>query len=205
MGSKFELLVKNSQERNPVIQYLRQVQFRFSDIYADFSPEAQTCIFYLTLRHFAANPKYLSCLTENIQFERIILICCVDSFDMVSIEEINKLCCLGNISLIFAWDDEEIGRYIETVSIILNKPEETEVIETNLDFILSLSSALSELPYFTKSDVSTLVITFPNFLNMLNTPLHGFSSIPSIGAQKARYIFSVFKKPFFSMSSFTAK
>ena len=69
----------------------------------------------------------------NSEFERLILICCVDTPDLNSIEVINTFCCLNGISLILAWDNEELGRYVETISVLL---EETGIGECiNLDFL----------------------------------------------------------------------
>ena len=94
----------------------------------------------------------------NSEFERLILIYCVDTPDLNSIEVINTFCCLNGISLILAWDNEELGRYVETISVLL---EETGIGECiNLDFLTITNSTLAEISYLNKVDVSTFINIF---------------------------------------------
>ena len=114
----------------------------------------KTCIFYLSLRNLVANPQYLSSCTFNIEFERLILICYVDTPDVNSIEAVNKFCCLNAISLILAWDNAELGRYVETITVLL---KETGIGEcNNLDFLTITFSTLSEIYYIIEKPLSKI-------------------------------------------------
>ena len=130
----------------------------------------------------------------NSEYERLILICCVDTPDLNSIEVINTFCCLNGISLILAWDNEELGRYVETISVLL---EETGIGECiNLEFLTITNSTLAEISYLNKVDVSTFINIFPDLLIVLNTSVLGFANIPRIGMQKARRIASLIQNNF---------
>ena len=77
-----ELLMNNALRGHIVLQYVNQTELQFSDIQGGSFPDRKTCIFYLSLRNLVANPQYLSSCTFNIEFERLILICYVDTPDV---------------------------------------------------------------------------------------------------------------------------
>lgn len=81
-----ELLMNNALREHIVLQHVNQTELQFSDIQGGSFPDRKTCIFYLSLRNLVANPQYLSSCTFNIEFERLILICYVDTPDVNSIE-----------------------------------------------------------------------------------------------------------------------
>jgi DNA integrity scanning protein DisA with diadenylate cyclase activity len=111
-----------------------------------------------------------------------------------SIEAVNKFCCLNAISLILAWDNAELGRYVETITVLL---KETGIGEcNNLDFLTITFSTLSEITCLNKLDVSTFINIFPDLLIVLNTSVLGFASVPGIGMQKAQHITSLVQNAF---------
>jgi hypothetical protein len=189
-----ELLMINALREHIVLQHVNQTELQFSDIQGGSFPDRKTCIFYLSLRNLVANPQYLSSCTFNIEFERLILICYVDTPDVNSIEAVNKFCCLNAISLILAWDNAELGRYVETITVLL---KETGIGEcNNLDFLTITFSTLSEITCLNKLDVSTFINIFPDLLIVLNTSVLGFASVPGIGMRKAQHITSLVQNAF---------
>jgi len=168
-----ELLMNNALRGHIVLQYVNQTELQFSDIQGGSFPDRKTCIFYLSLRNLVANPQYLSSCTFNIEFERLILICYVDTPDVNSIEAVNKFCCLNAISLILAWDNAELGRYVETITVLL---KETGIGEcNNLDFLTITFSTLSEITCLNKLDVSTFI----KFSNEKDVLLRAYRTCPS--------------------------
>ena len=194
MQANSALLVNNALRGDVILQHLRQTKIYFTDEEGDFFPDQKTCIFYLSLRSLAAKSQNLSSFIVNSEYERLILICCVDTPDLNSIEVINTFCCLNGISLILAWDNEELGRYVETISVLL---EETGIGECiNLDFFTITNSTLAEISCLNKVDVSTFINIFPDLLIVLNMSVLGFANIPRIGMQKARRIASLIQNNF---------
>jgi DNA excision repair protein ERCC-1 len=197
MSSNSELSVNNFLRGHTILHRLRHVKLIYSDIRGDFSPAPHMSIFHLSLRHVAAQPQYMTNLAINDVKDAVnktVLICFIDISDIFFIEEINKFCCLNNISLILAWDNEELCRYVETIAVFFKEIEIAD--STNLDFLVSISSALSEICCLNKQDVSTFINIFVNLANLTNMPFDGFAGIPGIGIKKAHLLGSLFQKPF---------
>ena len=184
--ANFEPSAKKSLKAGAVLQHLNHTEIRFSDIQRDFFPDQKTCIFYLSLCSFAAKPQQLSSFFYDNKCERLVLVCYVDTPDINSIEVVNKFCCLNGISLILAWDDEELRRYVETISALIK--ETGMEVGNNFDFYTMTFSTIAEMPYLNKADISTLINTFPDLLIVLNTSVLGFASVPGISRRKARHI-----------------
>jgi DNA excision repair protein ERCC-1 len=194
------LHISTRQRGNPIIEYIRNVPYKFSELVPDYIMAATRCALFLSLRYHNLHPHYIHRRIAELKsdFEYRMLLCLVDIEDSApSILFLNDLCVQNNYTLILAWSDEEAARYLETVRAFDGK-DPTPVIgkhepKTHIEKVIR---ALGSIPSVNKSDASQLLSQFGCFRNLVSASIEELSVVPGIGPKKVRRLHEAFHRPF---------
>lgn len=194
------LHISTRQRGNPIIEHIRNVPYKFSELVPDYIMAATRCALFLSLRYHNLHPNYIHRRVAELKsdFEYRMLLCLVDIEDSAaSILFLNDLCVQNNLTLILAWSEEEAARYLETVRAFDGK-DPTPVIgkhepKTHIEKIIR---ALGSVPSVNKSDASQLLTQFGCFRNLVNASIDELSLCPGIGPKKVRRLHEAFHRPF---------
>lgn len=194
------LHISTRQRGNPIIEYIRNVPYKFSELVPDYIMAATRCALFLSLRYHNLHPQYIHRRIAELKsdFEYRMLLCLVDIEDCASsILFLNDLCVQNNYTLILAWSEEEAARYLETVRAFDGK-DPTPVIgkhepKTHIEKVIR---ALGSIPSVNKSDASQLLTQFGCFRNLVSASIEELSVVPGIGPKKVRRLHEAFHRPF---------
>ncbi|KAL3758314.1 hypothetical protein ACHAWU_004279 [Discostella pseudostelligera] len=194
------LHISTRQRGNPIIEHIRNVPYKFSELVPDYIMAATRCALFLSLRYHNLHPTYIHRRIAELKtdFEYRMLLCLVDVEDNASpILFLNDLCVQNNFTLILAWSEEEAARYLETVRAFDGK-DPTPVIgkhepKTHIEKVIR---ALGSIPSVNKSDASQLLTQFGCFRNLVNASVDELGVCPGIGPKKVRRLYEAFHRPF---------
>lgn len=194
------LHISTRQRGNPIIEYIRNVPYKFSELVPDYIMAATRCALFLSLRYHNLHPQYIHRRIAELKsdFEYRMLLCLVDIEDSASsILFLNDLCVQNNYTLILAWSEEEAARYLETVRAFDGK-DPTPVIgkhepKTHIERVIRV---LGSVPSVNKSDASQLLLQFGCFRNLVSASIDELALCPGIGPKKVRRLHEAFHRPF---------
>jgi DNA repair protein Rad10 len=162
-SSSSSLLVHSRQRGNPLLKYLRQVKWEYSDTIqggADYSMSRSSCALYLSLRYHSLNPNYIydRLKTTRLPYQlKILLVQCDVTEPSTSLKELARLCVLYELTLLLSWNDEESARYLETYRILEGKSAEnlldaqqhqsTDFLSKFIDTMTQVSDGLARLVF----------------------------------------------------------
>ncbi|CAF3145390.1 unnamed protein product [Rotaria sp. Silwood2] len=129
-SSSSSLFVHSRQRGNPLLKYIRQVKWEYSDMIlggADYSMSRSSCALYLSLRYHQLNPNYIyeRLKSNKLPYQlKILLVQCDINEASQTLKELARLSIIYDLTLIISWNDEESARYLETYKIIEGKSAE---------------------------------------------------------------------------------
>ena len=104
------LHVSPKQRGNVLLKFIRNVPYQYSEIVPDFIMGPNRCALFLSLQYHVLHPNYLQRRIDELKndFSLRILLCLVDMEDnSASINALNRIAVLNNLSLVLAWSVEE--------------------------------------------------------------------------------------------------
>ncbi|XP_052617170.1 DNA excision repair protein ERCC-1 isoform X4 [Peromyscus californicus insignis] len=130
------ILVSPRQRGNPVLKFVRNVPWEFSEVVPDYVLGQSTCALFLSLRYHNLHPDYIHERLQSLgkTFALRVLLVQVDVKDpQQALKELAKMCILADCTLVLAWSAEEAGRYLETYKAYEQKPADLlmEKLEQN--------------------------------------------------------------------------
>lgn len=125
-AGKNVILVSEKQRGNPLLKYIRNVQWEFTkEIVPDYVM-GFTCVIFLSIKYHSLHSKHAELRIRELgkNFRLRILLVLVDVDDDISVKplhELNKLCFTSDVTLLLCWSNEECARYLETLKVFENK------------------------------------------------------------------------------------
>ncbi|CAG8445030.1 4319_t:CDS:2 [Scutellospora calospora] len=198
------ILVNGCQRGNPILQFIRNVSWEYSEIAPDYLLGQTTCALFLSLKYHRLHPEYIFNRMEKLAHQyilRILLILVDIESHQESIRELTKICIINNFTIILAWSQEEAGRYLETYKMFEYKTPEIIMEKIENDYLAKLTHCLTQIKSVNKTDVVTLASSFGSLKRIINTSSDELAVCPGLGEQKIKRIKEAFERPFLTHKS----
>ncbi|KAL3316853.1 Excision repair cross-complementation group 1 [Cichlidogyrus casuarinus] len=107
------------------------------------------------------------------------------------------MCFSKKVTLILAWNNEEVARYLEAYKSLEHKPPDelmsvqVQQVETNL-LLDQWTNCLTALRKVSKTDANNLLTQLKSVSNVINASTSQLENIPGIGSTKALKMSDVF-------------
>ncbi|RCH79883.1 Excision repair cross-complementation group 1 [Rhizopus stolonifer] len=194
------ILVNPTQQKNPVLKFIRNVPYEPSEsIKMDYVVGQTTGVIYLSLRYHRLYPTYIYDRLNSVKglFVTRILLVYVDAENYHdAVREINRVAILSDFTLMLCWSLEEAGRYLESFKALENSGADLIREKVENDYLTKMTDCLTNIRSVNKTDVLTLLSNFGSLKNVIETPAEELSLCPGFGEQKVRRIQNVWKQPF---------
>ena len=102
------------------------------------------------------------------------------------------------MTLILAWSEQEVARYLETFQAFEAKDASTIQKKREFTFEEQVADTLGCLRSVNKTDAATLLSQFGNLKNVMTASAEDIQLCPGVGEKKARRLHEAFNKPFSS-------
>ncbi|CAG8463290.1 9702_t:CDS:2 [Cetraspora pellucida] len=198
------IIVNGCQRGNPILQFIRNVPWEYSEIAPDYLLGQTTCALFLSLKYHRLHPEYIFNRMEKLAHQyilRILLILVDIESHQESIRELTKLCIINNFTIILAWSQEEAGRYLETYKTFEYKTPEIIMEKVENDYLAKLTHCLTQIRSINKTDVVTLASSFGSLKRIMNASSDELAICPGLGEQKIKRIKEAFEQPFLTHKS----
>ncbi|XP_043284713.1 DNA excision repair protein ERCC-1 isoform X2 [Venturia canescens] len=193
------LSVNPKQRGNPLLKYIRNVIWEYSDIVPDYVMGPNVCALFLSVRYHQLNPDYIHerlKLLGSAYGLRVLLVQIDVPEPHHSLKHLTRICLLADLTLMLAWNAEDAGRIIETYKVYENKPPDLIMERTNADPQQKIISALTTVRSVNKTDAMTLMSTYGTIEGLLKATPNALSLCPGFGLQKAQRLHKVLHEPF---------
>ncbi|CAF2818692.1 unnamed protein product [Rotaria sp. Silwood2] len=204
-SSSSSLFVHSRQRGNPLLKYIRQVKWEYSDMIlggADYSMSRSSCALYLSLRYHQLNPNYIyeRLKSNKLPYQlKILLVQCDINEASQTLKELARLSIIYDLTLIISWNDEESARYLETYKIIEGKSAENlmdlQQYQSN-DYLTKFIDMITQIKSVNKTDAQTLLHGFGSLEKILNSSNEQLCVCPGLGTLKAQRLYQSFNQPF---------
>lgn len=198
-GSGSTILISSRQQKNPILQHVKNVPWELSDIVPDFQVGLTSCVLFLSIRYHRLHPEYIHQRIDKLgkmYTLRILMISCdVDQPDS-AIKELTKLALVRDLTVMVGWSPEELARYLELYKKYENKSPDLIRERINDDFLSHYSAALRNIRGVNKTDVHTLATHIGPFSGIANVSSEQLDRCPGFGEIKIANIIDAFHQPF---------
>jgi hypothetical protein len=175
------------------------MEWEFAPIDSDFCTGRHSCTHFISLSYFATHSHIAMRHIQNL-FNvaecKTVLLCYVDIEEEIHLEEINKLCCQSQVSLICGCTLEELARYIETIALY-DSDRSLSIQDDILGWHTLTIEFLMTIRGLNKQDASCLCSSLHNFKMLLYLSKQQAQIIPGFGSKKTKSIEVVVQRPFF--------
>ncbi|XP_031844756.1 DNA excision repair protein Ercc1 [Nomia melanderi] len=203
-SSRFNtLLVNTKQKGNPLLKFITNVPWEFSEIVPDYVMGKTTCALFLSIRYHQLNPDYIHGRLKSLgnMYSLRVLLVQVDVPDPHhALKHLTRMCILADLTLMLAWNAEDAGKMIETYKIYENKPPDAIMERSDTAPYQKLVNALTTIRSVNKTDATTLLSTFGTLNELIKTKPNTLALCPGIGLQKAQRIHNTLHEPFLRVS-----
>ncbi|MCL4132544.1 UNVERIFIED_CONTAM: hypothetical protein GTU68_057756 [Idotea baltica] len=193
------VIVNPRQRGNPILKFIRNVPWEFSEIVPDYVMGNTTCAMFLSLRYFNLNPNYIHDRLKALgkQYELRVLLVQVDIKDPhLELKQITKICVFADLTLMLAWSPEEAGRIIEIYKVFENKPPDLIMEKQDSNPYTQLIEALTSIKSINRTDAMTLLSNFGSLEKIVSTTPEELALCPGFGPQKASKLHTVLHQAF---------
>ncbi|CAK9824278.1 DNA excision repair protein ERCC-1 [Anthophora retusa] len=198
--SKFNtLLVNPKQKGNPLLKFITNVPWEYSEIVPDYVMGKTTCALFLSIRYHQLNPDYIHERLKtlgNAYNLRVLLVQVDTSEPLHALKHLTRMCILADLTLMLAWNAEDAGRIIETYKIYENKPPDAIMDRSETAPYQKLINSLTTIRSVNKTDATILLSTFGTLSELIKVKPNTLALCPGIGLQKAERIYKTLHEPF---------
>ncbi|KAG6795324.1 DNA excision repair protein ERCC-1 [Apis mellifera caucasica] len=193
------LLVSLKQKGNPLLKFINNVPWEYSEIIPDYVMGKTTCALFLSIRYHQLNPDYIHERLKtlgNMYNLRVLLVQVDVPEPHHALKHLTRICILADLTLMLAWNPEDAGKIIETYKIYENKPPDAIMDRSDTAPYQKLVNALTTIRSVNKTDATTLLSTFGTLSELIKTQSNTLALCPGIGLQKAERIHKTLHEQF---------
>jgi len=169
------------------------------NIIPDYVLGETTCALFLSLKYHNLHPAYILDRIKEItgMYKVRILLVMVDIEDAaIPVQELSILAIKSGLSLILAFCNLEVARYLETYKAYEHKSADSIKPRQSDKFSEQLQDVLTTIKAINKSDVVTLASTFGTLADIIGAEPESFSLCPGFGERKIKNLIDAFHAPF---------
>ncbi|XP_015116501.1 DNA excision repair protein ERCC-1 [Diachasma alloeum] len=197
--SSLTILVNPKQKGNPLLKFMKNLPWAYSQIVPDYVMGPRVCTLFLSLRYHQLNPDYIHDrlkLLGNAYQLRVLLVQIDIPDPNHQLKNLTRICILADLTLMLAWSAEDAARIIETYKSYENKPPDMIMERPDSDPHQRIMNALTTIRSVNKTDAMILMRTFGSFEALLKATPTAICLCPGFGAQKAQRLYNVLHEPF---------
>ncbi|XP_039314537.1 DNA excision repair protein ERCC-1 isoform X4 [Solenopsis invicta] len=161
------VFVNPKQRGNPLLKFITNVSWEYSDIVPDYVMGKTTCALFLSIRYHQLNPDYIH--------ERLKLL---------------------DMTLMLAWNAEDAGKIIETYKMYESKPSDDIMERSDTAPHQKLVNALTTIRSVNKTDATTLLTTFGTLADIVRAQPNTLALCSGFGLHKAQKLHKVLHESF---------
>ena len=187
-----------------MLRFIRNVPFAYTKIAPDYILGPNRCALFLSFKYHNLHPNYIHRRIAEIKsdYDLRVLLCLVDVDDNASIIlYLNKISAVNNLTLVLAWSEEEVARYLETFKAFEGKDASTIQKKKEATYTEQAADLLGAVRSVNKTDSAQLLSQFGTLKNVITATIKELQQCPGIGEKKVRRLFDAFHKPFSSAMS----
>ncbi|KAK9893873.1 DNA repair protein rad10 [Cystobasidium minutum MCA 4210] len=191
--------VNACQKGNPLIDYIRNVAWEYSDILADYQVGATTGVLYLSLRYHRLHPEYVHGRIQKLGKAYLlrVLLVQVDVKDPQEvIKELTKVAVINDLTIMCAWSAEEAATYVEKYKAFERKPPDLIKERRDNDYMSHMNAVLTNVKGINKTDVVTLTSNFGSLKEIVLAPPESLLACPGLGEKKVKRLREAFTSQF---------
>ncbi|KAA1080979.1 ssDNA endonuclease and repair protein rad10 [Puccinia graminis f. sp. tritici] len=193
------IIVNKCQRGNPVLTLIKSVPWEFGETISDYQLNQTTGSLFISLKYHRLHPDYLDTRLKKLikAYDLKILLCLCDSNDHeVVMKDITKTCMVNEFTLIVAWSNAEIARYIQLFKSFEKRPPDLIKEKIDNDYMSQLTSVLTTIRGLNKTDVMTLATNFRSFRQIVEASPSELSLCPGLGEKKVKRLLEAFNSDF---------
>lgn len=197
--SKNSLLVSPKQKGNPLLKFIRNVPWEFSDIVPDYVMGKTMCALFLSIKYHQLNPDYIHDrlkLLGNAYNLRVLLVQVDVPDPQHALKHLTRICILADLTLMLAWNVEDAGKILETYNVYENKPPDAIMERSDGAPYQKIANALTTIKSVNKTDATTLLSCFDTLEAIVKATPHSLALCTGVGLTKAQKIYQTLHEPF---------
>ncbi|XP_012224394.1 DNA excision repair protein ERCC-1 isoform X1 [Linepithema humile] len=197
------VLVSQKQKGNPLLKFITNVPWEYSDIVPDYVMGNTTCALFLSIRYHQLNPDYIHerlKLLSNAYNLRVLLVQIDVADPHHALKHLTRISILADMTIMLAWSAEDAGKIIETYKRYETKPPDDIMERSDTAPHQKLVSALTTVRSVNKTDASTLLTTFGTLADIVKAQSNTLAFCPGFGLHKAQKLHKVLHEPFLRTS-----
>ncbi|MBW0543975.1 hypothetical protein O181_083690 [Austropuccinia psidii MF-1] len=200
------IIVNKCQKGNPVLNLIQSTPWEFGEILSDYQLGQTTGALFLSLKYHKLHPEYLHSrifkLGKSYDSRILLILCDVEDHEF-SIREITKICVINELTLIVAWSNSELSRYLQLYKSFEKRPPDLIKEKIEDDYISKLTNVLTTIKGVNKTDVMTLASNFGSFRQIVESSPAELSMCPGLGEKKVKRLLEAFNYDFITRPSNT--
>jgi DNA excision repair protein ERCC-1 len=193
------LYVSTKQKGNGVLKYIRNVPFAFSKMVPDYIMSATNCALFLSIKYHQLYPHYIHRRLAELKtdFRLRVLIVLVDVEDNANaILVLNKLAVTHSMTLVLAWSEQEVARYLETYKALNGKDASSIQKKDANNYADQCADFLTAAKPVNKTDSANLLSHFSNIQAIMAASKDELALCSGLGQVKVQKLHDAFHKPF---------
>ncbi|GBG24030.1 DNA excision repair protein ERCC-1 [Hondaea fermentalgiana] len=193
------ILVGLRQKKNPVLDLVENVPWKFVDMAPDFILGESTCALYLSMRYHLLHPDYLYSRISELKrdFKLRLVFCVVDIQNcQTPLMMLTSLASANEFTVILCWSQQECARYLETFKLYERKAPKAIQERVESGYMPKLEDALTVIRSVNRTDVKVLSTNFGSLRNIMSASMEEMSLCQGIGDKKLRRLYATFNEPF---------
>ncbi|XP_077266052.1 DNA excision repair protein Ercc1 [Temnothorax americanus] len=202
------VFVSPKQKGNPLLKYITNVPWEYSDIVPDYVMGKTTCALFLSIRYHQLNPDYIHerlKLLGNAYNLRVLLVQ-VDVADPHHVlKHLTRISILADMTLMLAWNAEDAGKIIEIYKIYESKPPDDIMERSDTAPHQKLINALTTVKSINKTDATTLLTTFDTLADIVRAHPNTLALCPGFGLHKAQKLHRILHGSFLRTPNLSTK
>lgn len=197
------IIAHTRQRANPALRFVKQVPLEFADhIIPDFELGEATWALFLSLKYHLLHQTYLAGRCASIargaasssssatsqpqmaatRLRLILILVDVDDCEKI-LEDLTVFANAQAWTIILAWSNQEVGRYLETFKAYEKKS--ADVLKERLDSDAErFHDCFAQVRSINKSDINTLAQSFGSFAGVCGASAESLALLPGLGPKK---------------------
>ncbi len=193
------IIVNKSQKGNPLLNHIKNVNWEYGSIKADYVLGATTCALFLSLKYHRLHPEYIYTRMQKLgkDFELRVILVVVDIEDhAASLRELTNTSITNGFTIVLSWSSAEAGNYLslfkqqETAKPTLIKGQTKNDFRTQMTLFLTTGKTVN------KTNALNLVSNYGSLRKVIEDGGNTFEMIEGLGQQKAKSFHKVVTEPF---------
>ena len=183
------ILVATKQKGNPILNYVKNMPWEYSDIPSDYVLGATTCALFLSLKYHRLHPEYIYNRIRalgKLYNLRVLLVMVDIQNHEEALRELSKTSMINNLTLILSWSSQEAGRYLELFKSMEHANPSSIRAHQSETYQESLQEFITTPRSINKTDAASLMANFGSLKGAVNAQPEELALVTGWGEKKVK-------------------